>query len=121
MQRGGGGNTMSSAANKRMPRRRCVMSDHTADPLSGGRMRMARSRGLASGMLLLILGAWAAIVPFIGDYLNFAYTPASTWTWTAGRGWYEVAPGGPRPRAGRRVGEVQVVADEGHDRCPGSQ
>ena len=69
------------------------MSDHTADPLSGGRMRMARSRGLASGMLLLILGAWAAIVPFIGDYLNFAYTPTSTWTWTSGRGWYEVAPG----------------------------
>jgi hypothetical protein len=56
-------------------------------------MRMARSRGLASGMLLLILGAWAAIVPFIGDYLNFAYTPTSTWTWTSGRGWYEVAPG----------------------------
>jgi hypothetical protein len=54
---------------------------------------MARSRGLASGMLLLILGAWAAIVPFIGDYLNFAYTPTSTWTWTSGRGWYEVAPG----------------------------
>ncbi|MGH3600470.1 MAG: hypothetical protein ACRDQH_09360 [Pseudonocardiaceae bacterium] len=69
------------------------MSDYTADPLSGGRMRMARSRGLASGMLLLILGAWAAIVPFIGDYMNFAYTPTSTWTWTAGRGWYEVAPG----------------------------
>ncbi len=69
------------------------MSDHTTDPLSGGRMRMARSRGMASGVLLLILGAWAAIVPFIGDYLNFSYTPTSTWTWTSGRGWYEVAPG----------------------------
>jgi hypothetical protein len=69
------------------------MSDYTTDPLSGGRMRMARSRGLAGGVLLLILGAWAAIVPFIGNYLNFAYTPTSTWTWTAGRGWYEVAPG----------------------------
>jgi hypothetical protein len=69
------------------------MSYYTADPLSGGGMRMARSRGLASGMLLLVLGAWAAIVPFIGDYLDFAYTPTSTWTWTSGRGWYEVAPG----------------------------
>jgi hypothetical protein len=42
------------------------MSSHTADPVGGGGMRMARSRGLASGVLLLILGAWAAIVPFIG-------------------------------------------------------
>ncbi len=32
-------------------------------------------------------------MPFIGDYLDFAYTPTSTWTWTSGRGWYEVAPG----------------------------
>jgi len=69
------------------------MSYYTADPLGGGGMRMARTRGLASGMLLLVLGAWAAIVPFIGDYLDFAYTPTSTWTWTSGRGWYEVAPG----------------------------
>ena len=69
------------------------MSHYSADPLSGGGMRMARTRGLASGMLLLVLGAWAAIVPFIGDYMDFAYTPTSTWTWTSGRGWYEVAPG----------------------------
>lgn len=69
------------------------MADYTAGSLSGGRMRMARTRGMASGVLLLILGAWAAIVPFIGDYLDFAYTPTSTWTWTSGRGWYEVAPG----------------------------
>jgi hypothetical protein len=51
----------------------------------------AHTRGLASGMLLLVLGAWAAIVPFIGDYMDFAYTPTSTWT--SGRGWYELAPG----------------------------
>jgi hypothetical protein len=48
---------------------------------------------MASGMLLLVLGAWAALVPFIGDYLDFAYTPTSAWTWTAARGWYEVLPG----------------------------
>ena len=69
------------------------MSHYSADPLSGGGMQIARTRGLASGVLLLVLGAWAAIVPFIGDYMDFAYTPTSTWTWTSGRGWYEVAPG----------------------------
>jgi len=59
------------------------------------RMRVPWTRGATSGALLLVLGAWAAIVPFIGPYLNFAYTPAtnSAWNWTAARGWFEVAPG----------------------------
>jgi len=59
------------------------------------KMRVPWTRGATSGALLVILGAWAALVPFIGPYLNFAYTPAadSTWYWTAARGWLEVAPG----------------------------
>jgi hypothetical protein len=59
------------------------------------RMRVPWTRGATSGALLLILGAWAAIVPFIGPYLDFAYTPAvnTAWHWTAERGWFEVAPG----------------------------
>jgi hypothetical protein len=59
------------------------------------RMRVPWTRGATSGALLIILGAWAAIVPFIGPYLNFAYTPATNtaWHWTAARGWLEVAPG----------------------------
>lgn len=69
------------------------MTEYTTGPLPGGRMYLARTRGMASGMLLMLLGAWAAIVPFIGTYLNFAFTPTAGWTWTAGRGWYEVLPG----------------------------
>lgn len=59
------------------------------------RMRVPWTRGATSGALLLILGAWAATVPFIGPYLNFAYTPATNtaWNWTTARGWFEVAPG----------------------------
>lgn len=59
------------------------------------KMRVPWTRGAMSGALLIILGAWAAIVPFIGPYLNFAYTPATNtaWHWTAARGWLEVAPG----------------------------
>lgn len=59
------------------------------------RMRVPWTRGATSGALLVILGAWAAIVPFIGPYLNFAYTPATdtAWHWTSARGWFEVAPG----------------------------
>ncbi len=59
------------------------------------RMRVPWTRGATSRALLLILSAWAALAPFIGPYLNLAYTPATNtaWHWTAARGWFEVAPG----------------------------
>jgi hypothetical protein len=59
------------------------------------KMRVPWTRGATSGLLLVILGAWAAIVPFIGPYLHFAYTPSTNtaWIWTEARGWFEVAPG----------------------------
>ncbi|MFZ0833692.1 MAG: hypothetical protein WAM92_11510 [Mycobacterium sp.] len=59
----------------------------------GGRMRIARSRGAASGILLMLLGVWGVLIPFIGPQLDFAYTPDQAWTWTAARGWLEVLPG----------------------------
>jgi len=62
-------------------------------PASGGRMRIARSRGAATGLLLLLLGAWGALIPFIGPYINFAYSPNQAWFWTNARGWLEVLPG----------------------------
>jgi hypothetical protein len=68
-------------------------SSHRGVRLS--KMRVPWTRGATSGVLLVILGAWAAIVPFIGPYLHFAYTPSTNtaWIWTASRGWFEVAPG----------------------------
>ena len=62
---------------------------------AGSRLRVARTRGALSGLLLVVLGAWAALVPFIGPYFDFAYTPAPNlaWMWTAERGYMEVAPG----------------------------
>ncbi|NTY58787.1 hypothetical protein [Mycolicibacterium sphagni] len=58
-----------------------------------GRMEIARTRGAASGFLLILLGAWGALIPFVGPYFNFAYDPAVAWTWTSARGWLEVLPG----------------------------
>jgi hypothetical protein len=59
----------------------------------GSRLRMPRSRGAASGFLLILLGAWGALVPFVGPYFPFAFTPDRDWLWTNGRGWLEVLPG----------------------------
>ena len=61
--------------------------------VAGPRRKVARSRGVASGILLMLLGAWGALIPFIGPYFNFSYTPDKAWTWTAARGWLEVLPG----------------------------
>jgi hypothetical protein len=56
-------------------------------------MRVVRSRGALSGFLLLLLGIWGALIPFVGPYFNYAYSPNSAWTWTAGRFWLELLPG----------------------------
>ncbi|WP_066897069.1 hypothetical protein [Mycolicibacterium houstonense] len=59
----------------------------------GSRLRMRRSRGAASGLLLVLLGIWGALIPFIGPYFDFAFTPDQGWVWTSARGWLEVLPG----------------------------
>jgi hypothetical protein len=67
-----------------------VFSDERAD---GGRMRISRSRGAASGLLVILLGLWGALVPFVGPQFDFAYNPAQGSAWSAARGWLEVLPG----------------------------
>lgn len=70
------------------------MSDmDTKAPVHGSRMRIPRSRGAASGFLLILLGAWGALIPFVGPYFDFAWGSDQEWMWTAARGWLEVLPG----------------------------
>jgi hypothetical protein len=54
---------------------------------------MPRTRGAVTGLLLILLGAWGALAPFIGPIINWAYTADPAWTWTAAKGWLEVLPG----------------------------
>ena len=61
---------------------------------------MPRSRGAVSGLLLVILGAWGALIPFVGPHFNFAYTPDQDWAWSTARGWLEVLPGAATVLAG---------------------
>jgi hypothetical protein len=56
-------------------------------------LHMPRSRGAVSGLLLLTLGAWGALIPFIGPYFHFAYEPGRAWVWSPARAWLEVFPG----------------------------
>jgi hypothetical protein len=58
-----------------------------------GVMRIPRSRGGVSGALLILLGAWGGLAPFVGPYFSFAYTPDKAWAYTSGRLWLSVVPG----------------------------
>lgn len=56
-------------------------------------MRIPRSRGAVSGLLLIILGAWGALIPFIGPYFDVSIGTDSAWDWSVGRLWLSVLPG----------------------------
>jgi hypothetical protein len=56
-------------------------------------MRMARSRGAVSGLLIMMLGAWGALVPFIGPYFDYSFGANSTWHYTSDRLWLCILPG----------------------------
>jgi hypothetical protein len=56
-------------------------------------MQVPRSRGAVSGLLLVLLGLWGALIPLAGPYFHYAYTPDKAWMFTAGRTWLEIVPG----------------------------
>src|SRR5258708_6021550 len=70
-----------------------------------GMLRIPRSRGTLSGVLLVLLGAWGGLIAFIGPYFHYAYTPDSAWSYTSGRLWLEGLPG-----AGALVGGLIALA-----------
>ena len=70
-----------------------------------GTLRVRRSRGALSGVLLVLLGLWGAVIPFVGPYFRYAYTPDRAWEYTSGRLWLEVLPG-----AAVLLGGVVVLA-----------
>ena len=57
-----------------------------------GMLRVPRSRGALSGVLLVLLGLWGGLIAFVGPYFHYAYTPDKAWTYTTGRLWLEIVP-----------------------------
>lgn len=56
-------------------------------------LQVPRSRGAVCGLLLVLLGVWGALIPLVGPYFHYAYTPDTAWKLTAGRVWLEIVPG----------------------------
>ncbi len=44
-------------------------------------------------MMLIVLGLWGGLAPFVGPYLHFGFTPDKAWEYTHGRLYYSVVPG----------------------------
>ncbi|HWC82385.1 MAG TPA: hypothetical protein VG756_20740 [Pseudonocardiaceae bacterium] len=71
-----------------------TVSGHAGSGRIGTAMwRIPRTRGATSGTLLVLLGIWGGLVPFVGPHFGYAYTPGTTWTMTSGRLFLEVLPG----------------------------
>jgi hypothetical protein len=75
----------------------------------------------AAGLLILILGVWGGLIPFVGPYFHFVLGPTKSWTWSADRFYLDVLPGivavvggllliGAGPRAGGRLGALLALA-----------
>jgi hypothetical protein len=56
-------------------------------------LRVPRTRGALSGLLLVLLGLWGALMPLIGPYFHFGFTPDKAWNLTSGRVWLQIVPG----------------------------
>jgi hypothetical protein len=72
-----------------------------------GTLRVSRSRGAFSGVMLILLGLWGGLVPLVGPYLHYAYTPDRAWAMTSGRIWLEFLPA-----AATIVGGIMVAASK---------
>jgi hypothetical protein len=58
-----------------------------------GEELIPRSRGGVCGALLILLGLWGGLAPFVGPYLHFGYTPDKAWAYNSGRLYYSIIPG----------------------------
>jgi hypothetical protein len=52
-----------------------------------------RRRGVPAGLLVTILGAWGALIPFIGPYFDYSIGFDDAWHWSANRLWLSILPG----------------------------
>jgi hypothetical protein len=70
-----------------------------------GVAQIPRSRGTLCGVLLVLLGLWGGLAPFVGPYFHFGFTPDKAWAYTSGRLYLSAAPG-----AAALIGGLLVVS-----------
>jgi hypothetical protein len=74
----------------------------------------------AAGLLILALGIWGGLVPFVGHYFHFSLGPDQAWHWNRDRLFLDVLPGvaavlgglmliGSGPRRSARLGALLAL------------
>jgi hypothetical protein len=56
-------------------------------------MRLPRTTGLLSGLVVIVLGVWGALIPLIGPYFHYAFGNYDKWHFTTNRLWLDILPG----------------------------
>ena len=74
---------------RRPPRPRTARSDGAPRRT----MRVPRSRGAVSGFLLVLLGIWGGLIPFVGPYFGYEFGSDQTWLVNWNRVWLDILPG----------------------------
>jgi hypothetical protein len=60
---------------------------------AAGVRRLPRTTGAFSALAIIALGAWAALIPFIGPYFHYGFGPNHAWHYSTGRLWLDILPG----------------------------
>jgi len=55
-------------------------------------MRLQRTTGVLSGVLIVLLGVWAGLIPFVGPYFDYGFTPDEAWHYSSSRLWLSILP-----------------------------
>jgi hypothetical protein len=58
-----------------------------------GPRRLPRTTGAVSALWIIALGAWGALIPFIGPYFHYSFGSNQTWHYTTNRLWLDILPG----------------------------
>jgi hypothetical protein len=56
-------------------------------------MRLPRTTGAVSGISVMILGAWGALIPLVGPWFHYAFGNYQAWHVTSNRIWLDIIPG----------------------------
>lgn len=56
-------------------------------------MRLPRSTGAISGSLVVLLGLWGALIPFVGPHFDYSFGSNVTWHYTTNRLALDILPG----------------------------
>jgi hypothetical protein len=55
--------------------------------------RLARSTGAMGGLIVIVLGLWGALIPFVGPYFGYGFGTHASWHYGTNRLWLDILPG----------------------------